>query len=106
MGSARLELIFIMVLVAFAIRALPQIYFLGRNFPKSWEQFLQYLSYAFICSIIATTLFMTGSHFEPGAAPYRAAALIVTVIVARRTRSAVTAMIIGAILVSLFARMF
>jgi branched-subunit amino acid transport protein len=106
MDSARLQLIFLMGLVAFVIRALPQIYFLGRTFPKSAEQFLQYVSYAFICSIIATTLFMTGSKFEPAAAPYRAAALIVAMLVARRTRSAVTGMIVGAILVSLLARIF
>jgi len=106
MGSARIQLIFWMGIVAFIIRAVPQIYFLGRTFPKSGENFLQYLSYSFICSIIATTLFMSGYHFDSGAVGYRAAALIAAMIVARWTRSAVTGMIVGAILVSLLARLF
>ncbi|HEY7166126.1 MAG TPA: AzlD domain-containing protein [Candidatus Binatia bacterium] len=106
MDSTRLQLIFVMGIVAFLIRAVPQIYFVGRTFPQRGEQFLQYLSYAFICSIVATTLFMSGSHFDSAAVGYRAAALIVTMIVARRTRSAVTGMIVGAIVVSVLARIF
>ena len=103
MESTRLIVIFIMGLLAFAARALPQIFFLRRRFPPPWELFLRYLSYAFICSIIATTLFMTAGRFDAHAAPHRALALLVTIIVARRTRSAVTGMIIGAILISLLS---
>jgi branched-subunit amino acid transport protein len=106
MGATRLQIIVIMGLMAFVVRALPQIFFVERKFPERWDCFLRYISYAFICSIIATTLFMTGARFDSVAAPYRAAALMVTIVVARRTKSAVTGMIIGAILLSLLARIF
>jgi branched-subunit amino acid transport protein len=106
MGATRLQIIVIMGLMAFAVRALPQIFFVERKFPETWDRFLRYISYAFICSIIAITLFMTGPRFESAAAPYRAAALIVTIVIARRTGSAVTGMIVGAILVSVLSRIF
>lgn len=92
-----------MGLLAFAVRALPQIFFLSRTFPPAWDLFLRYLSYAFICSIVSTTLFMAAGRFEFQAAPHRAVALLAAIIVAQRTRSAVTGMIIGAILVSLLS---
>src|SRR5207245_1828618 len=81
MGATRLQIIVIMGLMAFAVRALPQIFFVERKFPETWDRFLRYISYAFICSIIAITLFMTGPRFESAAAPYRAAALIVTIVI-------------------------
>jgi branched-subunit amino acid transport protein len=92
-----------MGLLAFAARAVPQIFFLGRTFPPAWDRFLRYLSYAFICSIVSTTLFMAGGRFESQAAPHRAVALIAAIAVAQRTRSAVTGMIIGAALISLLS---
>jgi branched-subunit amino acid transport protein len=101
MASARLIIILIMGLLAFAARALPQALFLRRTFPPAWELFLRYLSYAFICSIISTTLFMSGGRFESHAAPHRAVALLATIVVARRTGSAVIGMITGAIVISL-----
>ena len=52
-----------------------------------------------ICSIIAVTLFLSGARFESAAAPRRVLALAVAVIVARRSQSAVTGMIVGAFLV-------
>jgi len=103
MEATRLVIILIMGALAFAARALPQIFFLGRTFPPAWDRFLRYLSYAFICSIVSTTLFMSGGRFESDAVPHRAVALIATIVVARRTKSAVTGMIIGAALVSLLS---
>jgi branched-subunit amino acid transport protein len=103
MDTTRFQIILIMGLMAFAVRALPQIFFLGRNFPEACDRFLRYLSYAFICSIIATTLFMAGARFEAHAAPYRAAALLVTIVVAHRTKSAVKGMLIGVLLVSILS---
>ncbi len=103
MEATRLVTILIMGLLAFAIRALPQIFFLGRTFPPAWDRFFRYLSYAFICSIVATTLFMSGGRFEAGTAPHRAVALIAAIVVAERTKSALTGMIIGAVLASLLS---
>jgi branched-subunit amino acid transport protein len=77
MDGTRLQVILIMGLMAFAVRALPQLFCVGRKFPESWDRFLRYLSYAFICSIISTILFLSGARFQLEAAPYRAAALAV-----------------------------
>lgn len=90
-----------MGLLAYGVRLLPQIVFVGRNFPDKWDRYLRSLSYALICSIISITLFMTGARFEAEAAPYRAVALIAVVAVAHRTRSPVSGMIAGAILLLL-----
>jgi branched-subunit amino acid transport protein len=103
MDGTRLQVILIMGLMAFAVRALPQLFCVGRKFPESWDRFLRYLSYAFICSIISTILFLSGARFQLEAAPYRAAALAVTIIVAHRTKSAVKAMLVGALLVSILS---
>ena len=92
-----------MGLMAYGVRALPQLFFVGRHFPEAWDRLLRYLSYAFICSIIATTLFMTGARFDAHAAPYRAVALMVTIVVAHRTKSALKGMLSGALLVSILS---
>ena len=99
MEMSRIGIILIMGLMALAVRALPQVFFVGRRFPESLDRLLRYLSYAFICSIISVTLFMTGGKFEPHAAPYRAVALAVAIVVAYKTRSAVSGMLAGTILV-------
>jgi branched-subunit amino acid transport protein len=98
MDMRRLGIILIMGLMAFAVRALPQISY-GRKFPPAWDRFLRYLSYAFISSIIATALFLAAGRFQSHAAPYRAAALIATIIVAQRTKSALAGMLSGAALI-------
>ena len=98
MEFTRIQIIVIMGLMAFGLRALPQLFFVGRAFPEAWDRLLRYLSYAFLCSIIATTLFMRGARFEADAAPYRALALAVTLAVARLTKSAASGMIAGMIL--------
>ncbi|HEY7316252.1 MAG TPA: AzlD domain-containing protein [Candidatus Binatia bacterium] len=103
MELTRNEIIVILGLTALAFRALPQLYFAGENFPETWDRLLRYLSYALLCGIIATTLFMKGASFESDAAPYRAVALVTTIIVARWTRSPVVGLIIGTIVVSVFS---
>ena len=96
---SRIAIILIMGLMAFAVRALPQVIFVGRRFPESLDRLLRYLSYAFICSIIAVTLFMTGGKFELELAPARALALALAIVVAYVTRSAVSGMLGGMLLV-------
>lgn len=96
---SRIAIILIMGLMAFAVRALPQVLFVGRRFPESLDRLLRYLSYAFICSIVAVTLFMTAGEFEPDLAPSRALALLLTIVVAYFTRSAVSGMLGGMLLV-------
>jgi branched-subunit amino acid transport protein len=96
---SRIGIIVIMGLMAFAVRALPQVFFVGRKFPESLDRLLRYLSYAFICSIIAVTLLMTGGEFELHLAPARAVALALTIAVAYITRSAVSGMLAGMLLV-------
>ena len=99
MEISRIGIILMMGLMAFAVRALPQVIFVGRKFPDSLERLLRYLAYAFICSIIALTLFMTGGKFELHLAPARALALALTIAVAYITRSAVSGMFAGMLLV-------
>ena len=99
MEISRIAIILIMGLMAFAVRALPQVLFVGRKFPQSLDRLLRYLSYAFICSIVAVTLFMTAGKFEPDLAPARALALALAIVVAYLTRSAVSGMLAGMFLV-------
>jgi branched-subunit amino acid transport protein len=98
MEISRIQIILIMGLTAFVIRALPQLFFFGNQFPESLDRYLRYVSYAFICSIISITLFMSGARFEAHAAPWRSVALALTIFIAHKTKSAVTGMIIGVIL--------
>lgn len=103
MEITRVEIILIMGLMAYGVRALPQVLFIGQKFPEAWDRFLRYLSYAFIWSIIAVTLFMSGARFESQAAPYRAIALAITILIALKTKSAVTGMLAGAALLQLLS---
>jgi branched-subunit amino acid transport protein len=105
MAMSRIQMILIMGLMAFALRALPQLWFVGHEFPASWDRLLRYLSYAFICSIIAVTLFMTDGKFEAHAAPTRGLALAVSVVIAYRTRSAAAGMLVGTMLVMVLSRL-
>jgi len=91
--------------MAFAVRALPQLFFVGEKFPEAWDRWLRYLSYGLICSIISVTLFMAGGRIEAAAAPRRAVALAVAILIAYKTKSAVTGMIAGAGLVLILARL-
>ena len=100
MELTRGEIILTLGLTAFAFRIVPQIYFAGQKFPETWDRLLRYVSYALLCGIISTTLFMKGASLESDSTPYRAAALIATMVVARWTRSALRGLIVGTILVS------
>lgn len=103
MAFTRLELIFILGLSAFVLRALPQLILVGKSFPDTWDRLLRYLSYALLCGLISITLFMSGPRFDMQAAPYRGIALAVTIAVAYKTKSAVTGMLVGMVLVLLFS---
>jgi len=108
MAFTRLELIFILGLSAFVLRALPQMFFVGTSrgekfFAPTWDRLLRYLSYALLCGLISITLFMSGPRFDVRAAPYRAVALAVTIAIAYKTKSAVTGMLVGMMLVLLFS---
>jgi branched-subunit amino acid transport protein len=103
MELTRGEIILILGLTALVFRVVPQLYFVGQKFPETWDRLLRYLSYALLCGIISTTLFMKGASFESDSAPYRGAALIATIVVARWTRSALGGLIVGTILVSVFS---
>jgi branched-subunit amino acid transport protein len=105
MEITRFQIIFIIGLMAFAVRALPQLFFVGERFPEAWDRWLRYLSYGFICSIISVTLFMAGGRIETAAAPRRAIALALAIFVAYKTKSAVIGMIAGAVLVLILARL-
>jgi branched-subunit amino acid transport protein len=98
MEISRIQVIFIIGLMAFAVRALPQLFFVGEKFPEAWDRWLRYLSYAFICSIISVTLFMSGGRLETAAAPRRAIALGFAILIAYKTKSPVTGMLAGAAL--------
>ena len=104
MEITRLQIIFLIGLMALVVRAVPQFFFVGEKFPAAWDRWLRYLSYAFICSIISVTLFLSGTRFESSAALPRAVALAFTVAVAYKTKSAVTGMIGGAALVLILSR--
>jgi branched-subunit amino acid transport protein len=102
---SRIQIILIMGLMAFVIRALPQLFFVGGKFPESLDRYLRYVSYAFICGIISITLFMSGARFEAHAAPWRGLALAVTVFIAHKTKSPVVGMIAGVLLLLVLSYM-
>jgi len=102
---SRIELILILGLSALVLRALPQLFLVGKSFPEIWDRLLRYLSYALLCGLISITLFMSGARFELQAAPYRGIALAVTIAIAYKTKSAVTGMLVGTALVLVFSWM-
>jgi branched-subunit amino acid transport protein len=105
MEITRSQIILIMGLMAFAMRALPQLLLVGEKFPVALDRWLRYVSYGLICSIVSVTLFMSGAALETAAAPRRALALIVAVLIAHKTKSAVTGMIVGAFVALVLARL-
>ena len=99
MEITRFQIILIMGFMALALRALPQLFFAGQQFPEAWDRWLRYVSYGLIASIISVTLFVSGSQVEISAAPRRGLALLMAVIIARATGSAVTGMLLGAFMI-------
>ena len=103
MAFSRIESILILGLSALLLRALPQLFLVGKKFPETWDRLLRYLSYALLCGLISITLFMSGARFEAQAASYRGVALAVTIAIAYKTKSAVTGMLAGMALVLVFS---
>lgn len=99
MAFSRLEIILILGMSALVLRAMPQLFLIGKRFPETWDLLLRYLSYTLLCGLISITLFMSGARFEAQAAPSRGVALAVTIAVAYKTKSAVTGMLVGMVLV-------
>jgi branched-subunit amino acid transport protein len=56
--------------------------------------------------MIGTTLFMAAGRFEEHVAPYRATALITTIIMAQRTKSALAGMLSGAVMIGALSWLF
>lgn len=95
MDTSRLTTIFVMGSLAYLARIVPQLLFVGRTFSEDGDRYLRYVSYALICGIIANVLFMAGANLDTQAAPRRVLALMVTILSAHRTKSALTGMLIG-----------
>ncbi len=98
MDPTRTAIIVGMGLVSYLIRALPQLFLAGRNFPDAFERYLRYLSYALIASIISTGLFLSGGHFDAADAPHRSLALVAAVLVASWSGKPLLGMLVGPLL--------
>ncbi len=103
MDTTRLGLIIGMGVVTYAIRVLPSLFFAGRNFSPVFDQYLRYLAYALMASVISTSLFFTGAHFETAAAPLRLLALCCAVLVAFWSRRALWGLVAGVLLTLIFS---
>jgi branched-subunit amino acid transport protein len=95
MDATRITIIIGMGLVTYLIRVLPQLFFVGQSFPESFERYLRYLAYALVAGIVSISLFLAGPRFEAAAAPARALALIVAVLLASWTKSPLMGMVVG-----------
>jgi branched-subunit amino acid transport protein len=105
MALSRVDLILLLGLSALLLRAVPQLFLVGKSFPENWDRLLRYLSYALLCGLISITLFMSGARFDAQFAPQRGIALALTVVIAYKTKSAVAGMLIGLGLVLLLSRL-
>jgi branched-subunit amino acid transport protein len=103
MFLSRNQIILILGFSALLLRAVPLLFVAGKKFPETWDRLLRYLSYSLLCGLISITLFMSGARFDAAAAPYRGVALAVTLAIAYKTKSAVTGMLVGVVLVLLFS---
>jgi len=103
MDTTRLALIIAMGVATYAIRVLPSLFFAGRNFSPRFDQYLRYLAYALMASVISTSLFFTGAQFEATAAPLRLLALLCAVLVAFWSRHALWGLFAGVLLTLIFS---
>ena len=103
MAPTRLTIIVGMALVSYALRVVPQLLLTGWSFPPAWDRYLRYLAYALVASIISTTLFLSGAHFDVAAAPRRLIALAIAVAVAMLTRNAAAGMFAGTVVALLLS---
>lgn len=85
-----------MALATFAIRVLPQLFLAGRHVPEGLDRYLRYLAHALIAAVVSVSLFFAGGRLETDAAPGRAAALAVAVVVSAWSRRPVLGMAAGA----------
>lgn len=95
MDGTHLTTIFIIGVLTYALRVVPQLLLVGKKFSEASDRYLRYLSYALICAIISNVLFMAGNRLDVGTAPHRAIALAITIVVAHRTRNAVLGLSAG-----------
>jgi branched-subunit amino acid transport protein len=103
MAPERLTIILGMALVSYALRVVPQILLTGWSFPASWDRYLRLLAYALVAGIVATALYLTNGNFDAAAAPRRTVALALAVLVTAKTKSAVTGMLVGTVVVLLLS---
>lgn len=103
MDATSVAIIVAMGLVSYALRLAPQVLLVGWKFPASVERYLRYLAYALVVSIISTTLFLSGAHFDVAAAPRRLIALAIAVAVAMLTRNAAAGMFAGTVVALLLS---
>ncbi len=102
MDSTHLTTIFIIGLFTYALRIVPQLLLVGKQFSEPADRYLRYLSYALICAIVSNVLFMTGNRLDVNAAPHRAIALAITILVAHRTKNATLGMLAGLVFILAF----
>ena len=103
MAPERLTIILGMALLSYALRVVPQMLLTGWSFPAAWDRYLRLLAYALVAGIVSVALYLTAGHFDPAAAPRRTLALAIAVLVTVKTRSAVTGMLVGTVVVLLLS---
>jgi branched-subunit amino acid transport protein len=103
MAPGRLTIIVGMAVVSYALRVVPQILLTGWSFPAAWDRYLRLLAYALVAGIVATALYLTNGSFDASAAPRRTVALALAVLITMKTRSAVTGMLVGTVVVLLLS---
>ncbi len=99
MASERLTIVAAMALVSYLLRVVPQIVLTGWSFPAAWDRYLRLLAYALVAGIVSVALYLSAGHLDVAAVPRRSLALAIAVFVTVKTRSAVTGMIIGTVVV-------
>lgn len=102
MDGTRLTIIFVIGLLTYAMRVVPQLLLVGQQFSEAADRYLRYLSYALICAIVSNVLFMAGNRWDTDATPHRAIALAITILVAHRTKNASLGMSAGLVFILAF----
>ena len=92
-----------MALVSYALRVVPQLLLTGWSFPPSWDRYLRLLAYALVAGIVSVALYLNAGKFDAAEAPRRTLALAIAVFVTVKTRSAVTGMLVGTVIVLLLS---
>ncbi|HEY1374217.1 MAG TPA: AzlD domain-containing protein [Candidatus Binatia bacterium] len=99
MAPERLTIVAAMAVASYALRVVPQILLTGWSFPASWDRYLRLLAYALVAGIVSVALYLSAGHLDAAAVPRRTLALAIAVFVTVKTRSAVTGMIIGTVVI-------